>query len=122
MQRAILGPRLLSSKTEGFQSVLRHNIATLQAAVTGLSENAVPVMKMLVRFHVLGVREGVTRSLESAIMAPSLKTARSTISRVGKYLQTCKQVESGAVSRLSQERSANLDPMTLQVDSICAIP
>ena len=72
-------------------------------------------MKMLVRFHVLGVREGVTRSLESAIMAPSLKTARSTISRVGKYLQTCKQVESGAVSRLSQERSANLDPMTLQV-------
>ena len=43
-------------------------------------------MKMLVRFQVLGVRDGVTRSLDRAIMAPSLKTARSTISRVGKYL------------------------------------
>lgn len=42
---------------------------------------------MEVRFQRLGSREGVTVSLDSAIMAPSLNTASSTIRMVGKYLQ-----------------------------------
>ena len=46
-----------------------------------------PWMKMAGRFQRLGVREAVTRSLDSAIMAPSLNTASSTISSVGKYLR-----------------------------------
>jgi len=33
------------------------------------------------------MREATTRSLDSAIMAPSLNTASSTISSVGKYLR-----------------------------------
>ena len=45
-----------------------------------------PDRKMLVNFHELGSSEGSTRSFDSAIMAPSLNTASSTISRVGKYL------------------------------------
>ena len=39
------------------------------------------------RFQRLGVRLGCTRSLASAIMAPSLNTASSTTSSVGKYLR-----------------------------------
>lgn len=35
----------------------------------------------------LGSWEGVTVSLDSAIMAPSLNTASSTIRMVGKYLR-----------------------------------
>ena len=46
----------------------------------------VPWPKMAPRCHELGMREATTRSLESAIMAPSLNTASSTISSVGKYL------------------------------------
>lgn len=42
--------------------------------------------KMEVRSQRLGRREGVTLSLLSAIMAPSLNTASSTIRMVGKYL------------------------------------
>lgn len=45
-------------------------------------------MKMLRRFQVLGTGEETTRSLERAIMAPSLNTANMTIRIVGKYLQT----------------------------------
>ena len=47
----------------------------------------IPEMKIALRFQVLGCGEATTRSLDKAIMAPSLKTANSTISRVGKYLQ-----------------------------------
>ena len=46
-----------------------------------------PPGKMAVRFQRLGVRLGCTRSLASAIMAPSLNTASSTTSSVGKYLR-----------------------------------
>jgi hypothetical protein len=42
-------------------------------------------MKMDERFQRLGTRLGVTRSFESAIIAPSLKTAMTTIRIVGKY-------------------------------------
>lgn len=45
-----------------------------------------PWPKIAPRCHELGMREATTRSLESAIMAPSLNTASSTISSVGKYL------------------------------------
>ena len=45
-----------------------------------------PDRKMEVRFHLLGKAEGVTESLDSAIMAPSLNTASSTMRMVGKYL------------------------------------
>ncbi len=38
------------------------------------------------KFQRLGVRLGVTLSLERAIIAPSLKTAIRTTSSVGKYL------------------------------------
>lgn len=48
---------------------------------------ATPSRKMAVRFQRLGVRLGCTRSLASAIMAPSLNTASSTTSSVGKYLR-----------------------------------
>ena len=44
-------------------------------------------MKMLRRFQVSGRAEALTRSLLRAIMAPSLNTASSTISSVGKYLR-----------------------------------
>jgi len=44
-------------------------------------------MKMALKFQLLGVGLETTRSLERAIMAPSLNTAKSTIRRVGKYLQ-----------------------------------
>lgn len=46
-----------------------------------------PEMKMAFKFQVLGVGLATTRSLDRAIMAPSLNTASNTISRVGKYLQ-----------------------------------
>ena len=39
------------------------------------------------RFHLLGKAEGVTESLDRAIMAPSLNTASSTMRMVGKYLR-----------------------------------
>ena len=52
-----------------------------------------PWPKMAPRCHELGMREATTRSLESAIMAPSLNTASSTISSVGKYL--CEQNKLG---------------------------
>jgi len=45
-----------------------------------------PMMNMFVMFQLLGVFEAITRSLERAIMAPSLKTAMMTIKMVGKYL------------------------------------
>ena len=44
-------------------------------------------MKMLLRSQWLGTGEATTRSLERAIMAPSLNTASSTIRMVGKYLR-----------------------------------
>jgi len=44
------------------------------------------MMNMFVMFQLLGVFEAITRSLERAIMAPSLKTAMMTIKMVGKYL------------------------------------
>lgn len=44
-------------------------------------------MKMDLRSQWLGTGEATTRSLDSAIMAPSLNTASSTIRMVGKYLQ-----------------------------------
>ena len=44
-------------------------------------------MKMLLRSQWLGTGEAMTRSLLSAIMAPSLNTASSTIRMVGKYLR-----------------------------------
>ena len=47
----------------------------------------IPLMKMAFKFHELGVGLATTRSLDSAIIAPSLNTANSTISSVGKYLQ-----------------------------------
>lgn len=43
-------------------------------------------MKMLLRSQWLGTGEATTRSLDSAIMAPSLNTASSTMRMVGKYL------------------------------------
>lgn len=46
----------------------------------------IPEMKMAFKFQVLGIGEATTRSLDRAIMAPSLKTANNTINRVGKYL------------------------------------
>ena len=46
-----------------------------------------PVVKMPARFHWSGVAEASTRSLDRAIMAPSLNTASSTIRMVGKNLQ-----------------------------------
>ena len=49
----------------------------------------VPWPKMAPRCHELGIREATTRSLDSAIMAPSLNTASSTMSSVGKYLRMC---------------------------------
>ena len=52
------------------------------------SPYTMPVMKMAFRFQELGVGLATTRSLDSAIMAPSLKTASSTISSVGKYLKS----------------------------------
>lgn len=45
-----------------------------------------PTVKIFFRFQVLGTGEEMTRSLESAIMAPSLNTASMTIRMVGKYL------------------------------------
>lgn len=48
----------------------------------------IPEMKMTFRFQVFGIGEATTRSLERAIMAPSLNTASNTINRVGKYLQS----------------------------------
>ncbi len=42
---------------------------------------------MALRFQLLGVGLDTTRSLDRAIMAPSLNTAKSTIRSVGKYLQ-----------------------------------
>ena len=47
-----------------------------------------PQMNMFCSFQELGSWLGVTLSLERAIMAPSLNTARSTVRSVGKYLQS----------------------------------
>lgn len=43
-------------------------------------------MKMRCRNQASGLALGSTRSLESEIMAPSLKTAKKTIRMAGKYL------------------------------------
>ena len=51
-----------------------------------------PEMKIAFKFQELGVGLATTLSLDRAIMAPSLKTANSTISRVGKYLQDAHHV------------------------------
>jgi hypothetical protein len=51
------------------------------------SPYTIPEMKMAFKFQLLGVGLDTTRSLDRAIMAPSLNTAKSTIRRVGKYLQ-----------------------------------
>jgi hypothetical protein len=52
----------------------------------------------------LGRREGVTVSLDSAIMAPSLNTASSTIRMVGKYLRgQSVHGEHGEISRQIQK-------------------
>lgn len=51
------------------------------------SPYTIPEMKMALKFQLLGVGLDTTRSLDRAIMAPSLNTAKSTIRRVGKYLQ-----------------------------------
>jgi hypothetical protein len=42
-------------------------------------------MKIDGSVHTFGVLDATTRSLDKAIMAPSLKTASNTISKVGKY-------------------------------------
>ena len=60
---------------------------SLSLMVMHCKQRSRPEMKMLRRFQASGSGEGVTRSWLSAIMAPSLNTASSTMSSVGKYLQ-----------------------------------
>ena len=59
-----------------------------QVEMVRYSPYTMPVIKMAFRFQELGVGLAITLSFDRAIMAPSLKTASSTMSRVGKYLHT----------------------------------
>ena len=77
------------------EELLRRLTSVLEAAKNRAQEERVryspytiPEMKMALKFQLLGVGLATTRSLDRAIMAPSLNTASRTISRVGKYLQT----------------------------------
>ena len=59
----------------------------LDQLLSGARQESSPTMKMLFRSQWLGTGEAMTRSLDSAIMAPSLNTASSTMRIVGKYLR-----------------------------------
>ena len=67
--------RLLTQKSCEFDALTRFKL-----------DRGAPTMKMLLRSQWFGTGEATTRSLDSAIMAPSLNTASSTIRMVGKYL------------------------------------
>ena len=54
---------------------------------------------MAFKFQLLGVGLDTTRSLDRAIMAPSLNTANNTIRRVGKYLQLQPVCQPGEILR-----------------------
>lgn len=58
----------------------------LQVCLPWQMQDLLPSRKMVPRTQRQGTGASLTRSVESAIMAPSLKTASRTISSVGKYL------------------------------------
>ena len=80
----------------------------LQVCSLQQMQGHVPSRKMVPRTQRQGTGASLTRSVESAIMAPSLNTASSTISSVGKYLHALCSLRRHAACKVLRRLSTRL--------------